>query len=122
MALSKIARDKIFLMEEVVNFPTSLLHHQTYQWKYLPMVPHSNLRGAVASLTEKGKKVAIITGFYIPGGDPPATETDGPPGALILAEGLYYLGMEVMLISDPYTVPALKAGGCLFEPRRSRQQ
>jgi len=84
MALSKIARDKIFLMEEVVNFPTSLLHHQTYQWKNLPMVPHSNLRGAVASLTEKGKKVAIITGFNIPGGDPPATETDGPPGVPLL--------------------------------------
>ena len=110
MVLSKNERDKVFLMEEVVNFPTSLLRHPSFQWKNLPMVPYSNLKGAVVSLMEGGKKVAIITGFYIPGGDPPATETDGPPGALILAEGLYYLGMEVMLISDPYTIPALKAG------------
>lgn len=110
MALSSIVREKVFLMEEVVNFPTSLLRHPSYQWKNLPLVPYSNLKGAVASLAERAKKVAIITGFYIPGGNPPATETDGPPGALILAEGLYYLGMEVLLISDPYTIPALKAG------------
>ncbi len=69
-----------------------------------------SLAGAVSSLVTRGKKIVIITGFYIPIGDPPATETDGPPGALILAEGLKYLGMEVSLLSDEYTLPALKAG------------
>jgi hypothetical protein len=54
--------------------------------------------------------VVIVTGFYVPGGEPPATETDGPPGALILAEGLKYLGMEVCLLTDEYTLSALKAG------------
>ena len=54
--------------------------------------------------------MVIVTGFYVPGGEPPATETDGPPGALILAEGLKYLGMEVCLLSDEYTLPPLKAG------------
>jgi len=103
-------RKKIFMMEEVINFPTSLVSHQGYQWENLPMVPFSNLIGAVASLARKGRKVAIVTGFYIPGGEPPATETDGPPGALILAEGLYCLGMEVALLSDGYTLPTLKAG------------
>ena len=58
----------------------------------------------------KGRKVGIITGFYFPDSDPPATETDGPPGALILAEGLKCMGMEVILISDPYTLSALRAG------------
>jgi hypothetical protein len=74
------------------------------------MVPYSDLTGAVASLVGKGRKVVIVTGFYVPAGTPPATETDGPPGALILAEGLKYLGMEVSLLSDEYTLSTLKAG------------
>jgi len=102
--------DKISLIEEVINFPTSLLSHRRYHWENLPMVPYSNLKGAVQSLAQRGRKVLIITGFYIPGGNPPATETDGPPGALILAWGLKILGMEVALLSDEFTLPALKAG------------
>lgn len=110
MALPNHIREKLFLMEEVINFPTSLLNHRNYHWENLPMVPYSDLVGAVSSLFEKGRKVMIITGFYIPAGEPPATETDGPPGALILAEGLKDLGMEVSLLTDDYTLPVLKAG------------
>jgi hypothetical protein len=110
MALPKTIRDKLFLMEEVINFPTSLLSHKNYHWENLPMVPYSDLTGAVASLFDKGRKVTIVTGFYVPVGEPPAIETDGPPGALILAEGLKYMGMEVSLLSDEYTLPTLKAG------------
>lgn len=110
MGLPEHIRDKLFLMEEVINFPTSLLNHRNYRWENLAMVPYSDLTGAVSSLIENGRKVMIVTGFYIPAGEPPATETDGPPGALILAEGLKYLGMEVSLLSDEYTLPTLKAG------------
>jgi hypothetical protein len=110
MVLSETIRDKIFLMEEVINFPTSLLFHHNYHWENLAMAHHTDLMGAVSSLAEKGRKVVIVTGFYVPAGDPPATETDGPPGALILAEGLRSLGMEVSLLSDAYTLPTLKAG------------
>ena len=110
MPLAETIRDKIFLMEEVINSPTSLLSHQGYCWENLSMVSYSDLIGAVSSLVEKGKKVVIVTGFFVPGGEPPATETDGPPGALILAEGLKYLGMEVCLLSDEYTFSTLKAG------------
>ncbi len=110
MFLPKHIREKIFLIEEVINLPTSLLFHKNYHWENLPMVPYSDLTGAVSSLAGKGKKVVMITGFYVPVGDPPATETDGPPGALILAEGLKHLGMEVSLLSDEYTLSALKAG------------
>jgi hypothetical protein len=110
MFLPKHIREKISLIEEVINFPTSLLSHKNYHWENLPMVSYSDLTGAVSSLTERGKKVVIITGFYVPVGDPPATETDGPPGALTLAEGLRYLGMDVCLLSDEYTLSALKAG------------
>jgi hypothetical protein len=110
MLLSETIRQKISLMEEVINFPTSLLSHKNDPWENLPMVPYSDLTGAVSSLAQKGKKVVIITGFYVPVGDPPATETDGPPGALALAKGLRYLGMEVSLLSDEYSLSALKAG------------
>jgi len=110
MTLPKTVREKMFLIEEVINFPTSLLSHKNYHWENLSMVPYSDLTGAVSSLIEKGKKAVIITGFYVPVGDPPATETDGPPGALTLAEGLKYLGVEVSLLSDEYTLSALKAG------------
>jgi hypothetical protein len=110
MTLTENIREKIFLMEEVINFPTSLLSRQNYHWENLPMVPYSDLTEAVVSLVKKGRKVAIVTGFYVPAGDPPATETDGPPGALILAEGLKYMGMEAYLLSDEYTLPTLKAG------------
>jgi hypothetical protein len=110
MLLSETIRKKILLMEEVINFPTSLLSHRNYPWENLSMVPYSDLTGAVSSLAQKGKRVVIITGFYVPVGDPPATETDGPPGALALAKGLRHLGMEVSLLSDEYTLSALKAG------------
>jgi D-glutamate cyclase len=110
MLLSETTRKKILLMEEVINFPASLLSHQNDHWENLPMVPYSDLTGAVSSLAQKGKKAVIITGFYVPVGDPPATETDGPPGALALAKGLRYLGMEVSLLSDEYSLSALKAG------------
>ncbi len=110
MPLPQTLLEKIFHIEEVINFPTSLLSHRNYHWENLSMVPYSNLTGAVSSLLEKGKKVVIITGFYVPIGDPPATETDGPPGALTLAQGLRHLGMEVSLLSDEYTLSALKAG------------
>jgi hypothetical protein len=110
MPLSETIRQKILLMEEVINFPTSLLSHKNYHWENLLMVPYSDLTAAVSSLAQKGKKVVIVTGFYVPGGDPPATETDGPPGALALAEGLRYLGMEVSFLSDEYSLSALRAG------------
>ncbi len=110
MLLSETISQKILLMEEVINFPTSLLSHKNYPWENLPMVPYSDLTGAVSSLAQKGKKVIIVTGFYVPVGDPPATETDGPPGALALAKGLRHLEMEVSLLSDEYSVSALRAG------------
>ena len=44
--------------------------------------------------------VAIVTGFYIPTGNPPTAETDGPLGALFLARALTPLGIRVALLTD----------------------
>ena len=104
MSSEKIA-DKILHIERTVN-----LSNVPSSGESLILFPYSDLSGAVSSLVQRGRKVAIVTGFYVPGADPPAAETDGPPGALVLAEGLAKMGMDVLLLSDQYTVPALRAG------------
>jgi hypothetical protein len=54
--------------------------------------------------------LGIITGFYIPGANPPAGETDGPLGALFLARALTPLGIRVVIGTDPFCALALQAG------------
>ena len=58
--------------------------------------------------------VAIVTGFVIPVSDPafasPLPETDGPLGALFLAEIFTLLHIPVYLISDAPTIPSLHLG------------
>lgn len=56
------------------------------------------------------RSVAIVTGFCTLSADPPAAETDGPPGALYLARALLALGIRVQLVSDCFGVPVLRAG------------
>jgi hypothetical protein len=54
--------------------------------------------------------VAVVTGFFIPTGQPPSGETDGPLGALFLARALVPLGFRFALVTDTFCEPALKAG------------
>jgi hypothetical protein len=54
--------------------------------------------------------VGVVTGFFIPHGQPPCGETDGPLGALFLARALVPLGVRVVLITDGFCVRALEAG------------
>src|SRR5262245_26651253 len=69
-----------------------------------------HLGAAATHLARNGKRVAIVTGFYIPGADPPAAETDGPPGALVLAQALHSLGVETIVVTDAFCFGALAAG------------
>lgn len=50
----------------------------------------------------------IATGFYITGTN--TIETDGPPGALILAQALHKLGINVQLLVDSFSHNILSAG------------
>ena len=59
-----------------------------------------HLAGAAVSLAAVPTPVAILTGFFIPHGTPPAPETDGPPGAVTLARVLRDMGREVVLVTD----------------------
>jgi hypothetical protein len=54
--------------------------------------------------------VAVVTGFWIPHGCPPAAETDGPLGAVFLARALVPLGFQVVLATDGFCARALEVG------------
>jgi hypothetical protein len=54
--------------------------------------------------------VCVVTGFFIPHGQPPASETDGPLGAVFLARALAPLGIKTALITDVFCEAALTAG------------
>ena len=63
---------------------------------------------AVRSLCEPNLKVAIATGFFVPGANPSAAETDGPPGAIRLALALKAIGHQVVLVTDSHCASALR--------------
>jgi len=59
------------------------------------------LATAARSLVDHASpNVAILTGCFIPKGEPPSAETDGPVGAAMLAAGLSALGTPVRIVSD----------------------
>jgi len=53
--------------------------------------------------------VGFITGFYVPRGDTPAAETDGPVGTALLAAGLAACGVPVRIAVDEPCVRAVHA-------------
>lgn len=77
---------------------------------------------SAVALLEKPERIALVTGFFVPGkgdlvsegpvasiGPRGAAETDGPPGAVILGRALVRLGKEVSLVTDALCAPALEA-------------
>lgn len=66
---------------------------------------------ACRSLAEtRNASVRIVTGFFIPYGEPPAAESDGPLGAVFLARALVPLGIEVNLETDASCSQPLEVG------------
>lgn len=59
-----------------------------------------HLGAAAADLAATARSVAIVTGFFIPAGTPPAAETDGPLGSMFLAQVLERLGIQAWLVTD----------------------
>jgi D-glutamate cyclase len=75
----------------------------------LARIPHDNLFTATAgdfqnacqSLADDPEgTIAVFTGFYIPTGEPPAAETDGPLGARFLTEALARLRRRSVVFTD----------------------
>lgn len=54
-------------------------------------------------------RIGIVTGFAIPTLLGPVGETDGPPGAVVLADCLRQLGHEPVLITDDICAPVVAA-------------
>ncbi len=73
-----------------------------------PLLP-GHLASAARSLAEHARSVVIVTGFYIPKASPPAAETDGPLGAVMLAEVLIQLGVDACVLTDHACFEALNA-------------
>ena len=59
------------------------------------------------------ERIVITTGFCIRAAL--IGETDGPPGALDIADALLGLGKRVVLVTDKYSAPLLAAGASIFE-------
>jgi hypothetical protein len=78
------------------------------------------LRAAQALAAAQSCRVGLITGFYVPQGDPPAAETDGPVGTALLARGLGDVGIPCRLATDESCrnacVVALAAAGAAAVP------
>lgn len=55
---------------------------------------------ALALAASAAPRIGLVTGFFIPGGDPPAAETDGPAGAALLALGFGQAGLSCRLATD----------------------
>ncbi len=68
-----------------------------------------HLAQAAVHLAEFAESVGIVTGFFVPHGELPAAETDGPLGSLLLAAALDALGIEVTVITDEPCAGALTA-------------
>ncbi len=65
---------------------------------------------AVEALTQSDEvSVAIMTGCFIPEGEPPAAETDGPIGAALLAFALSAIGVPTVVLTDDLTFHAAEA-------------
>lgn len=55
---------------------------------------------AAAAVLAESKSVGLITGFYVPRGETPAAETDGPVGTGLLAMALAECGLKVRIATD----------------------
>ncbi len=76
------------------------------------------LRAASLHLAEHSRRVAIVTGFCTVLEDRVTAESDGPPGALFLAQVLMELGNEVTIVTDSCARPILQAGAVLVGLKR----
>lgn len=67
------------------------------------------LLGAARSIAEHSHPhVAIITGFFMPNGNPPCPETDGPIGSALLAATLLQVGIPVRIVTDSLCYQTVK--------------
>jgi hypothetical protein len=64
---------------------------------------------AAAKSLAGASSVGLITGFFVPRGDAPAAETDGPVGSALLAAALAACGVAARIAVDTPCVDAVRA-------------
>jgi hypothetical protein len=72
-----------------------------------PYLPEDFCDEAAGLVLDHPGTAAIVTGFYILTAG--ATETDGPPGAVVIGDALQTLGYKVVYVTDRYTAPLMTA-------------
>jgi hypothetical protein len=76
----------------------------------LVAVARGNLAAAARSIAGHAQpSIAIITGFFLRHGEPPNCETDGPPGAAMLAAAFAALGIPCRVATDSCNARVLAA-------------
>jgi hypothetical protein len=75
-----------------------------------------HLGRAAQSLAATARDVAIVTGFFVPDAELPSAETDGPPGAVVLATALESAGVRCTLVTDLPCASAVRAAARAVEP------
>ncbi|MBW3539007.1 MAG: DUF4392 domain-containing protein [Planctomycetes bacterium] len=75
---------------------------------------------AAEHLAQHARHAALVTGFFVPHATPPAAETDGPPGTLLLAQALEALGVRTCVVTDSHCAGAVAAAAEAFDYDRSR--
>ena len=73
------------------------------------LAPHAagGLERAARHLAQTPSPVALFTGFYVAHASPPAAETDGPLTVMAIAEALFALGREAVIVTDKPCAPVL---------------
>jgi D-glutamate cyclase len=62
---------------------------------------------ASALAAERDPRIGLMTGFFVPGADPPAAETDGPVSAALLARAFGDAGVSCRLVTDTLCADAV---------------
>lgn len=73
-----------------------------------------HLLNATRALVQNSSQVVITTGFYVPTAEIPAAETDGPPGAVLLALVLEACGINTSVVTDELCAPVVSAAADAF--------
>jgi hypothetical protein len=82
--------------------------------RFGPLCTDHLLQGAQA-LARESTHVVVTTGFYVPAAEIPAAETDGPPGAVLLAMVLEECGVHTSIVTDALCAPVVEATARAFD-------
>src|ERR1700761_2512019 len=98
-------------MQALINRIEALIHRDVGRgMEDVFQVAQGELWGAISAFAATTiPRVGLVTGFFVPGSDPPAAETDGPAGAALLAVGFLRAGLICRLATDTLCQTACRA-------------